>query len=117
EIGLAVAEGLCLGREAVKEGLAGAEVLMPVTRPLEFWYPLAPELEIEDGRKPVRFEPPVERLAGERLHQWIGARYSDADADAGDLRRIERQQELLAVMLGEGFDFARFLALGLPFEL
>lgn len=99
---------ICFSREAVERGLRGATVMMPVRERIELWYPLDPTREIEDGRKRVVFEPLVERLSGERLHQWLGARYR-VGAAGSDLHRIKRQQELLAVMLGAGFDFRRFL--------
>jgi hypothetical protein len=103
-----VQHSICLSREAVERGLEGATVMMPVRERLEFWYPLHPKSKIERGRKRVVFQPPVERLSGERIHQWLGARYRVGRAGS-DLLRIERQQELLAVMLAAGFDFRRFL--------
>ena len=55
------------------------------------------------------FEPPIERLSGERLHQWLGARRR-IDKPSDDRGRISRQQELVAVALGDGVDFRRFIA-------
>ncbi len=74
-------------------------------RPLHFRYQLTPLAPIEDGWRWIEFQPPSERLRGERVHQWLQARFSPEPRDAGDLRRIERQQELLRVLLGSGFDF------------
>jgi hypothetical protein len=76
---------------------------------MDFWYPLAPTRPIEEGRKQVSFRPPSERLSGERLHQWIGARTRVTGAGS-DLQRIERQQALVQVLLSSEFDFARALA-------
>lgn len=117
EHGIAVDHGLCLGRAAIERATADVAIRMPVERSMSFWYPLAPARPIEEGRKRVTFAAPVERLAGERLHQWVGARYAVEPGDEGDLHRIRRQQQLVAVMLGAGFDFQRFLAPGLPREL
>lgn len=107
--GFAIDGWLLLRRDAVSAVLDRSEVTMPVREPLDFWYPLEPEIEIEEGRKQISFRPPVERLAGERLHQWIGARY-ELGGSGDDRRRIARQQQLLAVMLGSGFDFTAFIA-------
>ena|SRR2546423_860500 len=107
EHGITAGHGICLLRRAVEAGLAGLTVTMSVRRRLEFWYPLEPRRPIEEGRKRIVFEPPIERLSAERIHQWMGARYAVEGPD-GDLGRIQRQQELIAV-LGDGFDFARFL--------
>lgn len=104
------AEGLiCLRRSATEAALDGVEVTVPVREPLEFWYPLAPTRPIEQGRKRIAFQPPAERLSGERLHQWIGARTPVVGAGS-DLLRIERQHCLLAALLATSFDFARALA-------
>lgn len=99
---------VCLSRAAVEAGLEGATVMMPIRERLELWYPSRPTMKIEAGRKRVVFEPPVERLSGERIHQWVGARYS-VDGTGSDFQRIRRQRELVAVMLGDGFEFRRFL--------
>lgn len=113
EHGIEVEHAICLGREIVERGLEDLSVMLPIREPLEFWYPLHPQQAIEDGRKRIRFDPPVERLDGERVHQWIGARYAIEIPGRKmppfpDLARIRRQQELAAVMLGDGFDFGVF---------
>jgi hypothetical protein len=109
EHNLAVDGSVCLLPGAIATAFDGVTVAMPVRERMEFWYPLEPLRPIEEGRKRVVFEPPVEMLAGERIHQWLGARYR-IDLPGTDLDRIERQQQMVAVLLGEGFDFARFLA-------
>jgi anionic cell wall polymer biosynthesis LytR-Cps2A-Psr (LCP) family protein len=108
-LGVTVAESVCLLPTAVEAGLAGVEIRVPVTDEMAFWYPLEPQLPIEEGRKVVRFSPPAETLSGERIHQWIGARYV-VDGAGSDLRRIDRQQRLVESLLEERFDFGRFLA-------
>jgi hypothetical protein len=82
---------------------------VPVARPLVLRYPLAPEQRIEDGEKLVRFDPPVETLEGERVHQWIGARF-EAGRPSSDLDRIARQQVFVRALLEQRFDFARAIA-------
>jgi hypothetical protein len=52
----------------------------------------------------VSFRPPEERLEGERIHQWIGARRS-LSGETGDLARIKRQHVLVRRLLGTDFDF------------
>jgi hypothetical protein len=113
EHGLAVANSVCLDRRAAEAGLRGLTVEVPVSQRLEFWYPLAPQRPIEEGRKRVVFEPPAETLSGERIHQWIGARYRVA-APGSDLDRIGRQQVLVRALLRKGFGFGLFIAPDLP---
>lgn len=109
EVRMPVEGLLCLRRSATEAALAGVEATVPVREPLDFWYPLTPTRPIEEGRKLVSFRPPSERLSGERLHQWIGARTRVTGAGS-DLQRIERQQSLVQVLLATGFDFAATLA-------
>lgn len=99
--GVRVGHGVCVPRELCEEVLDGIEVTVPVEEPLRYWYPLAPALPIEDGRKLVRFDPPSERLSGERLHQWLGARIA-VGRPSSDLERIARQQVALRVALRQG---------------
>jgi hypothetical protein len=109
EVRLSVEGVLCLRRAATEAALAGVEATVPVSEPMDFWYPLTPTRPIEEGRKQVSFRPPSERLSGERLHQWIGAR-SRVSGAGSDLQRLERQQTLVQVLLATGFDFAATLA-------
>ncbi len=111
EHGLPADASLVLLRSSVEVALDGLGVTVPVDRRRRYWYPLAPTLRIEDGRKLVVFDPPHELLTGERIHQWVGARKS-ADVPAPtppDLDRIERQQLLIRALLEDGFDFAKVL--------
>jgi anionic cell wall polymer biosynthesis LytR-Cps2A-Psr (LCP) family protein len=109
EHGISVQYGVCVQREAVESALADAAVAIPVRERMEFWYPLAPQRRIEEGRRLIAFEPPGEVLSGERIHQWLGAR-SSPDRPRTDLDRIERQQVFLSSLLHDGFDFTRVLA-------
>ena len=104
-----VEHGLCVARPAVERALADAIVRVPVTEPREYWYPMEPSQPIEDGRKLVRFSPPAEELQGERIHQWIGARYSPT-GDSSDFDRIRRQQAFLRALLEQGFAFDAVVA-------
>jgi hypothetical protein len=51
----------------------------------------------------------LERLSGERLHQWVGARYA-VDGVSSDLHRLARQGVLLRALLQQGADFSLVLA-------
>jgi anionic cell wall polymer biosynthesis LytR-Cps2A-Psr (LCP) family protein len=109
ELGLQANSSACLARPATRHALREVSVRVAVDRPLAFRYPLAPELPIEDGEKVVRFDPPAETLEGERVHQWIGARFEVGRASS-DLHRLERQQVLVRALLHQGFDFTRAIA-------
>lgn len=100
---------LCLRRGATIAALANVSIEVPVSSPLDFWYPLTPMRPIEEGRKLVSFRPPVEQLTGERLHQWVGARYAVTGASS-DLHRLARQGVLLRALLQQGADFSALLA-------
>jgi len=108
DLGFTVQGVLCLRRAATEMALDGTEVTVSLKEPLDFWYPLEPSLPIEEGRKLVSFRPPEERLSGERLHQWVGARYS-VRPDGSDLHRLRRQIVLLKALLADGFEFRRAL--------
>jgi anionic cell wall polymer biosynthesis LytR-Cps2A-Psr (LCP) family protein len=104
-MGFCVNQSLCLRRSATEQALEGVEVRVRVRKYLKLWYPLSPTVPIEDGRKAVDFVPPVEILSGERLHQWIGARYARDGGVATDFERIHRQQILLRALLKMRFAF------------
>ncbi len=107
--GLVVDEVVAVRRGATERALAPLSVTVPVRRTLTFLYPLAPTAPIEDGHRVIRFEPPSEVFAGERLHQWLGARMVPADAGS-DLDRIARQQLFLRYALEQGVRFDGVLA-------
>ncbi|MCU0237361.1 MAG: hypothetical protein MUC72_09795 [Acidobacteria bacterium] len=109
EIGVTIAHSLCLRRSAVERALSGLSLTVPVPAPLDLLYPLTPLTNIQDGRKIVSFRPPEERLEGERIHQWVGARQS-VFGRTGDLVRIERQQVFVRRLLETGFDFGSVIA-------
>ncbi len=108
EHGIEIQHSLCLERRVSERVLEAVTVEVPVAERIELWYPLDPHGTIEDGRREVSFEPPSEVLSGERVHQWIGARYPVGQVGS-DLRRIARQQVLVKALLAQGFDFATAL--------
>jgi peptidoglycan/xylan/chitin deacetylase (PgdA/CDA1 family) len=109
ELDIVVEHSLCVRREATELALAGLRITVPVEREQEFWYPLTPNRRIQDGRMRVCFRPPSEVLDGDRIHQWIGARYS-VRSDTNDLDRIQRQQVLLRQLLKMRHTFATVIS-------
>lgn len=109
EHGLATDGSLVLRRRATERLLADVAVTVPVPRPLEFLYPLTPTSQLEDGSKLIRFEPPTERLAGERIHQWLGARRVPGGVGS-DLQRIARQQVAVRAVLRAGTPLSSIVA-------
>jgi anionic cell wall polymer biosynthesis LytR-Cps2A-Psr (LCP) family protein len=109
-LGIPVEYSVCVPRSAVERALADATVVVPVREPMHLWYPLTPTSRVQEGRKPVDFLPPSELLQGERIHQWLGARYArDAETGSSDLDRIRRQQRFLRALLRQQFDFTAVL--------
>ncbi len=110
-LGFEVDHSLCLPRSAVEHVLVHASVTVPVTEAMRFWYPLTPTTRVQDGRKPVDFDPPHELLEGERIHQWLGARRArDGSGGGTDLGRIARQQVFVRELLRQRFDFSAVLS-------
>lgn len=102
EHGFIVDHVACISRSGAARWLEGlGAVTVPVESPLHYRYPLAPELPIEAGGKDIAFLPPMELLEGERIHQWLGARYGPAKYTTigGDLDRCRRQQIFLSALL------------------
>lgn len=128
EAGVAAQHSVVVGREACAAALKRVRVEVPVRKRIMFRYPRSGDQPIEQGDRLVIFEPPAELLAGERVHEWIGARYGVAPAGRagrstpgepeppykptgyGDLSRLKRQQELVGALLEQGFDFGVALA-------
>lgn len=108
EYGLRADGVLCLQRSATERGLAQVRLRVPVGRRLEFLYPLAPTKLMEDGTKTIAFGPDDEWLEGERIHQWLGARFTP-DGTGTDFQRIERQKVFVQRLVEEGFDSRPFL--------
>lgn len=110
ELGFPCDHGLVLRRSATERAAERISVAVPVEKALDFWYPLHPTQPIEEGRKPISFRPPSERLEGERIHQWLGARSSIAvsgmKGEANDWKRMRRQQVFVQALLAQRFNFA-----------
>jgi len=70
EVGFPCHHGLVLRRSATERAATGMSVEVPVEKPLDFWYPLHPTIEVHGPRHPVSFRPPSERLEGDRVHEW-----------------------------------------------
>jgi hypothetical protein len=111
EHGIEAHHVICLRREATEQALEGVTVTVPVRRRMEFLYPLDQRRTTQEASKLVLFEPPREALSGERIHHWLGARYSPGGGST-DLDRIERQKTFIWALLRGGFDFRRLLAAG-----
>ena len=100
---------VCFRRAAIAESLRDAQIYVPIREVMKFWYPLHPTKPIEEGRKYIVFTPPGELLSGERLHQWMGARYT-IDEGNSDLRRLDRHITLLRSLSEQDFDFTILVA-------
>lgn len=107
EIGFPVDHSLILWPRRTAVLLSSVDIVVPVTEHLHFWYPLNPWHPIERGRKAVWFNPPSERLSGERIHQWCGARSwaGDPKKPKNDLDRCRRQAVLLRRMIEDKYNF------------
>jgi anionic cell wall polymer biosynthesis LytR-Cps2A-Psr (LCP) family protein len=101
---------ICVGREVTEAALEGIAVTVFVRERMEFLYPL-PGMTVPEGNRRVVFDPPAEKLSGERIHEWLGARFKPLGGGS-DLERIERQKLFLLALLESGFDFAAALRAG-----
>lgn len=113
EIGLPVSSSVCLTPVAIKPLIDRICVPVRVDEVMNFWYPKdrrigitdANDAPVLDARKQIRFDPPLEVLEGERVHEWLGARISADEKGQDDLKRIVRQQILIKSLLQTRFDF------------
>jgi glycosyltransferase involved in cell wall biosynthesis len=113
--GIEAEHGVCIRRAATERAAERIAVEVPVDDRLELKYPLAPKRPIEEGSRTITFEPPAEQLQGERIHQWVGARYEANGHRAPflwshDFGRMRRQQVLVRRLLEDGFDFSELVA-------
>ena len=103
---------VCVSNEAIREVLCDYEITVPVKHSADYYYPLKAFEPIENGQKIVSFSPPFETLIGERIHQFLGARYrinTNECIDLPDFERIARQMVFAKQRLIEKFDFTVFL--------
>ena len=108
EININVKYSLCLLPDIIElflNEINEIKINIPITR--EYYYPLNRLDEIEKGKKIISFNYPCEILSGERLHQWIGARYAVKPYGiiGTDLDRINRQQVLIKEILKNNLKF------------
>jgi anionic cell wall polymer biosynthesis LytR-Cps2A-Psr (LCP) family protein len=97
-----VSYNLCIQPDAIEDIFNQIEtVTVPVEYDRKFKYPLHRHQPIEKGHKIVEFNSPFEDLSGDRIHEWIGARYAvdKKSSYSSDLDRILRQQILVRVIL------------------
>lgn len=108
EHGIVAHHSVCVPRATSEALLDGIVVVVPVKAPIRLWYPLHPHTRLQDGRRPVDFDPPRETLTGERVHQWIGGRTSRVPVGGmPDLLRIGRQQVFVRALLRQHVDLRR----------
>ena len=114
ELGFPCDHGVVLRRGATERAAMSIAVEVPVEKKLDFWYPLHPTLPIHGPRKPVSFRPPSERLSGDRIHEWVGARKRIVDPGMRGLgtdgQRMRRQQVFVLALLEQHFDFSSVIA-------
>lgn len=108
EYDIKVESSICFKRSATINSCQNLRVWVPVVRIMKFWYPLNPTKPIKEGKKSITFTSDGELLAGERIHQWMGARISFDDR-GGDLNRIERHKILIRRLLAQNFDFKKLI--------
>jgi glycosyltransferase involved in cell wall biosynthesis len=114
ELGFPCDQGLVLRRSATERAAMHISLEVPVKKEIHFWYPLHPTLPIHGPRKPVSFLPPSERLEGDRIHEWLGARkrllHRSLRREGTNGKRMRRQQIFLRVLIEQNFDFSLLLA-------
>ena len=111
ELGFPVDHSIIVWPETPNRVTTNLKLEVPVDQPMRYFYPLSPWAPIEDGRKEISFMPPAEILSGERIHQWLGARYEAGARRVKfpDLDRCGRQVVFLRRLLETEFDFSPLL--------
>ena len=106
EIGFLVKNSICVWPFAIAKILNKLEIKVPVRNKMAFYYPRKP-FEKGGGYELIYFNPPFEILSGERIHQWIGARFSAyKDKSFNDLDRIRRQRIFIQEMIKQKIDLS-----------
>jgi hypothetical protein len=110
DIGITVKYCVCILPHLINENIINIgeiNISIPITR--NFYYPLHRQAPIENGKRLITFTAPNEILAGDRIHEYIGARYvADNDIPTPyfpDFDRIRRQQKLLKTLLQKKYKF------------
>jgi anionic cell wall polymer biosynthesis LytR-Cps2A-Psr (LCP) family protein len=98
-LGFDVDAVICVLPKAVNTYIQSFDsIQMNLNKKLEFNYPLHRHKPIEDGSKRISFDKsPV--LSGDRVHEWIGARYSPVATYASDLFRVVRQMHIVKQLI------------------
>lgn len=90
---------ICVLPEAVNTYIQSIDsIQIRLHERLEFKYPLHRHTPIEEGSKRIIFDK-MPDLSGDRIHEWIGARYSPNELYATDLFRIVRQMHLVQKLI------------------
>ena len=111
ELGFSANRCLVLANAATRQVLKDAAVTVPVTLQMSFRYPANPLSTLEEGEKVISFNPPRESLYGERIHQWLGARYGyNYSQTYPDIHRCRRQTVFVRELLRTPCNFAACLA-------
>jgi hypothetical protein len=116
DIGITVKYCVCILPHLINENIINIgeiNISIPITR--NFYYPLHRQAPIEKGKRLITFTAPNEILAGERIHEYIGARYLADKVPQqdnhiprpyfSDFDRIRRQQKLLKTLLKNKYNF------------
>lgn len=104
DFGINVKYCICILPNLINENIIRlGEITVPIAITRHFYYPLHRHTNIEDGKRLIQFTAPNEILAGDRIHEYIGARFA-ADSKLipkhfPDFDRIRRQQNLLKQLL------------------
>ncbi len=109
-LGYKAKHSICIPHTTSMKVFESLKISVPIREYSQYYYPLKPFTFIEDGQKIIQFDPPSEELYGERIHQYLGARYRiDKKPAFLDFDRIARQQLFLKALLETKFDFSQFL--------
>jgi anionic cell wall polymer biosynthesis LytR-Cps2A-Psr (LCP) family protein len=112
KLGFSAQYSMYIPLQTTQKVLSDVKITVPMPYVADYYYPLEVFQPIENGKKIISFQPPCEFLEGERIHQFLGARYrvnSTDYLDFSDYERIMRQMLFIKQMLVEHFDFKLFL--------
>jgi len=111
-LGFDVKYNICISHGDVRKVLDSLTITVPVELAADYYYPVVAFEPIEKGKKIISFFPPYEVLSGERIHQFLGARFrvnKEDYVDFSDFERIKRQMVFVKQLLIERFDFSVFV--------
>lgn len=109
DVGIAIKHCICILPILINENIMKiGEINIPIGQTRRYFYPLHRHKPIEEGKRLITFTAPNEILTGDRIHEYIGARYAADDhfkpsikipSHYPDFDRIRRQQNLLKHLL------------------